>query len=181
MIGVNEKVIRNIRDKVQKEHIGRKEPVLALALSLCIPGAGQIYCGLLNEGVGHLIIAIIGYAILVVPGVGFALFSAIHARNMAIVINNIHDEFDVIEESDKRSTIKSNLFILELQKQYKLFQNEMISIDEFTSKKVEIIESLAGKKIDCDKIDFLSSLIPLKEQQILDKADIDKIKGHIGN
>jgi len=43
-------------------------PGVAAVLSLIIPGAGQIYRGKIGKGIMWLILTIIGYFILIVPG-----------------------------------------------------------------------------------------------------------------
>ncbi len=43
-------------------------PGVAAVLSLVIPGAGQMYKGQIGNGIVWLIVVVIGYAMLIVPG-----------------------------------------------------------------------------------------------------------------
>lgn len=54
-------------------------PGVAALLSLVIPGAGQMYKGNVSEGLGWLIVVLIGYVAFIVPGLilhAFCIFAA---------------------------------------------------------------------------------------------------------
>jgi TM2 domain-containing membrane protein YozV len=57
----------------------RWSPIVAFLLSLLIPGLGQLYKGQLLNGVVWFIVVIVGYALLIVPGVVLHVCCAIGA------------------------------------------------------------------------------------------------------
>lgn len=54
---------------------------IAAVLSLIIPGAGQMYKGQVGNGLLWLIFVVIGYAVLVIPGLFLHLFCIIGAAS----------------------------------------------------------------------------------------------------
>ena len=47
----------------------RKDPSLASILSFLLVGLGQIYCGKVWRGIGLALLTIIGYCLLIIPGI----------------------------------------------------------------------------------------------------------------
>lgn len=60
-----------IRDYMQPkaEKVQKWNPGIAALISIFIPGGGHMYKGRVGTGIGLLILTVIGYAILVIPGV----------------------------------------------------------------------------------------------------------------
>ena len=56
-------------------------PGVAAVLSLVIPGAGQIYKGQIFNGLFWLILVVIGYVAMVIPGVVLHIFCIIGAAS----------------------------------------------------------------------------------------------------
>jgi TM2 domain-containing membrane protein YozV len=56
-------------------------PGVAAVLSLVIPGAGQMYKGQIGRGIAFLVGAVLGYMMLVLPGLVVHLFAIIDAAN----------------------------------------------------------------------------------------------------
>lgn len=61
-------------------------PGVAAVLSLVIPGAGQMYKGEIGKGFAFLVGTVIGYLLLVVPGLIVHLIAVIEAFNSQPVI-----------------------------------------------------------------------------------------------
>jgi TM2 domain-containing membrane protein YozV len=62
-------------------------PGVAAVLSLVIPGAGQMYCGRVFEGLFWLVIVVIGYAAFILPGLVLHVICIIGALSSANSIN----------------------------------------------------------------------------------------------
>ncbi|MEX0569328.1 MAG: zinc-ribbon domain-containing protein, partial [Candidatus Njordarchaeota archaeon] len=61
----------------------RKDPILAAILSFILPGIGQIYVGATTRGVVYIILAIILYALFIIPGIIFAIYTMYDAYRLA--------------------------------------------------------------------------------------------------
>ena len=170
-----------------KSLLNRKEPWLAAILSLLIGGVGQIYCGRVARGMVFLIIDLILW-FTIFGALVWGVIAAIDAYNIAKDINYQIDlekiskhydnqiEAQGIEKSSSSVEVKIDNFIDDLKKTYKLYALQIYTEDEYKSKKDIIINSLANRKLSCSTIDFLTSLVDLKEQKILNNEDIGKIK-----
>ena len=55
---------------------------IAAVLSLVIPGAGQMYKGKVGQGIAWLFFTVLGYFMMIVPGVILHLFCIFHAASM---------------------------------------------------------------------------------------------------
>lgn len=168
----------------------RKDPRLAAFLSFLIGGGGQLYCGKVNRGILFIIIDLILW-FTIFGAIIFGIFAMIDAYNIAKDINFQIDfkekenekEIDAKNEKGKlaekkriENEISIEYFIDSLKKNHKLYSTEIYSSEEYMKKKNTLISSLASKKIKCSSEDFLASLIPLKEQEILSIDEINKIK-----
>lgn len=172
-----------------EDRLKRKEPWFAAIMSLLLPGVGQIYCGKIERGVIFIIIGILLW-FTIIGGIIMGIIAAIDAYNLAKDYNfqieqegrrKINDlEKEKLEkekvEKLKDQEISVKYFTEALKKNYKLFTAEIFSEEEYKSKKDAIINNLATKKITCSIEDFLASLITLKEQKVLSKEEINKIK-----
>lgn len=181
-------------DNISYTYYQRKEPWLAALLSFFITGAGQMYCGRIGKGVGLLICAIIGWILFVIPGLAIWIYGIADAFNMAQEINDTNDmnilkqkQKSEEEESKKqaelieneRSFLKVEDFTERLIKCYKLFQNKLITENEYLTRKKSIINELLSRKISIGHDDFLYELISLKESNILTDDDIQFIKSNL--
>ncbi|HOJ07786.1 MAG: hypothetical protein LC124_03145 [Ignavibacteriales bacterium] len=167
--------------------LNRKEPWLAAILSLFIGGVGQIYCGKIGRGIIFLIIDLILW-FTIIGALVWGIVAAVDAYNIAkdinykIDIEKVNNDYDNhlevkgSEQLQPTVEIKIDNFIDDLKKTYKLYALQIYSEDEYRSKKDVIINTLANKKLSCSSIDFLTSLVELKEQKILNVEDINKIK-----
>jgi len=170
----------------------RKTPAVAILLSFIIPGAGQIYNGEAGKGIGMIIAYIICWAAsaLVLPIfilIGLWIWGMIDANTVAKNFNSalmkrIDDEdtsSQKIAEQQaeiKATTISSNEFVTLIEKNFKLFQNKLLSDTEFESKKKEAISLLTTKKIVEAPEDFLTAVIPLIQKNALTEQEITQIK-----
>ncbi len=66
---------------VQRDSFGPGSPGVAAVLSLVIPGAGQMYKGQVFNGLAWLVVVVIGYCLLVLPGLVLHLFCIIGAAS----------------------------------------------------------------------------------------------------
>ncbi len=167
--------------------LSRKDPWLAAVLSLLIGGVGQIYCGRTARGIVFLIIDLILW-FTIFGALLWGIIAAVDAYNIAKDINykidleKISNDYDSnieikgSEKSKPAEEVTIDNFIDDLKKTHKLYALQIYSEDEYRIKKSIIINNLANKKISCSTIDFLTSLVELKEQNILDIEDINKIK-----
>jgi len=171
-------------------NLEKKEPWIAILLSVLIAGAGHIYCGQTTKGVVFIIIDIILW-FTIFGAIIFGIYAIIDSYNLAKDINfqieqeerrkanNLQKEKLEKEKAvklKKELEISADSFIEEFKKNYKLFKAEIYSEEEYKSKKDALINKLATKKISCSIEDFLASLITLKEQKILSIEEINKIK-----
>ena len=65
----------------------KKDKILAGILSWLIPGLGQVYCGQTGRGIAFFIAAVVGYFLLIIPGIVITIFAIIDAVNIADTIN----------------------------------------------------------------------------------------------
>lgn len=69
-------------EELQRQQEARKwNPGVAAVLSLVIPGAGQMYRGKIGEGIVWLIIVVLGYVFLIIPGLLLHLCCIISAAS----------------------------------------------------------------------------------------------------
>lgn len=178
-------------------YLEKKEPWIAIVLSIIIVGAGHIYAGKTTKGIIFIIIDLILYFLAAATGIGlvlaigFIIFGVIDSYNV-VKEGNFQIDQEEMRKSNESSREKSekekadklkqeqeinvNIFAEDLKKCYKLFTADIYSEDEYKSKKDALINNLATKKISCNIEDFLASLISLKEQKILSIEEINKIK-----
>jgi len=154
----------------------KKEPALAGVISFLIAGTGQMYCGEVGRGFGFLIGAIIGYILFVIPGLIVSIWAAIDAYQLAEEINKNIDQTISKAKKDEENQISSSDFVQNVKKLYLLHKNEILSEEEYLNKKNSLISDLYTKQIIENPEDFLSSIISLKDENILDKDEIQKIK-----
>jgi TM2 domain-containing membrane protein YozV len=171
-------------------YLEKKEPWIAVLLSILIAGAGHIYCGKTAKGVIFIVIDLILW-FTIFGAIIFGIFAIIDSYNLAKDINfQIEQEErrkinglqkekiekEQVAKMKQEQEISADNFIEELKKNHKLFTAEIYSEQEYRSKKDAVINNLATKKISCSIEDFLASLITLKEQKILSIEEINKIK-----
>lgn len=66
----------------------RLSPGVAAVLSLVIPGAGQMYCGRVGQGLAWLIGVVIGYMIFIAPGLVAHIICIVQAASTATEVND---------------------------------------------------------------------------------------------
>ena len=183
MMYIDDKTIRQLREHVEKKQIEKKDPYVALALSLIIPGAGQIYLGFYGLGFLIIVFACVGYALFILPGGILAVFSGIGAMNYAKTINQILAEkeeqttkSEVENQKQRERTISTATFVEHISKIHKLYKNEIISEREFLDKKTSYISDLRNSYIAENYEDFLLGIASLKESGAITKEEVEQIK-----
>lgn len=172
----------------------RKSPGLAAALSVLLPGIGQIYLGQAGLGIGYILAAIVGYSLFVLPGIIVLVVSAIHAYKTAQRKNRNRNseahrrseaekiarkkQAEVNELKKQKNTINSESFIERVEKLSKLHTHDVLDHEEYKERKKQAISELGRKKIDADPEDFLFELKDLKGH-VLDGEDFQAIKQRI--
>ena len=76
----------------------------------------------------------------------------------------------------RQNTIEANDFVIQIEKSFALFENNLYDADEFSEKKRSVISSLWSKKPRESAEDFLSALIPLIRRNALTQEEIVSIK-----
>ena len=76
----------------------------------------------------------------------------------------------------QQSTIGAADFVIQIEKNFTLFENNLFDADEFAEKKRFVISSLWTKRPRESAEDFLSALIPLIKRKALTQEDIVSIK-----
>jgi len=172
----------------------RVEPWISVLLSFIVPGAGQMYSGRIGRGIGLLLGTIIGSFFLVLPGIAVYIYNLVDAFNVAQENNEEIDRIielrdrELEKEKEKKieeikqkqkSEIRIDDFKNSIVKNKKLFDNDLISKEEYFARKSTITNTLLTKKIVGDPEDFLFELISLKTSGILTDEEIKKIKTYL--
>jgi len=77
--------------------------------------------------------------------------------------------------------IKSEQFILELSKYFKLKENQLIESEEFENKKNDLLDQIKLNGVIESKEEFLYKILELKEKNILNTEDIIRVKQLLTN
>lgn len=173
----------------------RKTPAVALLLSLIISGAGQIYNGEVNKGIGMIVAYILcvagsGLVFPLVILVALWIWGMIDANTVAKEFNEnlkkrldneVHSlqEAEVQQERIKATIITSQEFVTQIDKYVRLFQSSLLSEPEFEAKKKEMIMTLTAKKLSEAPEDFLTAIIPLIQKKIFTEPEITQIKAAV--
>ncbi len=83
------------------------------------------------------------------------------------------------QENEKVRQITSSDFILSVESLRKLHEKKILSNLEYKTKKTKLINSLSNKILVEGKDDFLAGIIPLMDENILDKNDLLAVKTKI--
>ena len=175
------------RQKIRDSGYIKKDVTLAVVLNLLLPGAGFWYFGIWGAGFLMLAIGIVLYCILVLPGIGFAVFLAISTYKYTNEYNLIVDEEREKAELEKREneavkkeetlrTLNIDAAIETLLKKHKFMKNGILTENEFVNCKTSFLEDFKYKKIVDDTDDILEKMIKLKELSILNQEDLMAIK-----
>lgn len=169
----------------------RKKPWIAVVLSIIIAGLGHIYCGQIKKGVILIIIDLI--LIYTIVGVFLlGLYAIVDSYNVAkdinIQIENDHEFYKNTKKiipddvtQNKYNKIDVENFAKRLKKNFQLYKAGIFTENEFNTKKNYLINSLVNSNPEFDEIQFLESLIDLKNDEIITQNDITKIKKLIKN
>jgi TM2 domain-containing membrane protein YozV len=166
-----------------------KSPGTAVLLSLFITGAGQIYNGEAGKGILLMILQIICVALTptlyfpAIPVLILWIYSSVNAQNVAIKINEEAHQREVAPILEARRTAEAEKTMLRadvvadaLVKAHRLFQHQMLSSQEFTSRKEAIIQDLKGEKLANSAEDFLLAMIPLVDSGVLTQPELAQAK-----
>lgn len=174
---------------------------ITFLLNFFFSGAGHIYVGgkYMNTGIVYLVIncfmvvltAVTGFfAILWIP---FWIFVMVNGFTITKEYNadiekeneNFYKQEDEKKEQEKshaeneKKKVKCSDFIENMEKTYKLYKNELLSEEEFISRKEKLITQINLNKIAEQPEDFLTSIISLKEKNILTQEELQKVKKYI--
>ena len=169
-----------------------KNPVLALVLSLVLPGAGQIYNGETGKGVAMIVGSVVCLAAsaLVLPifiVLGLWIWGMIDANARANELNASAERIasdevssrtrkDLEQKDLERRQIQPSYFVSQMEKFAKLRDANMLTDEEFTSRKAALIAELQSKDIVAEAEDFLAALIPLVQRKTISETELLKIK-----
>ncbi|HII3146284.1 TPA: SHOCT domain-containing protein [Citrobacter braakii] len=153
----------------QQNSLQYKQPILAALLSFLICGVGQIYNGEVLKGIGLFVVAcifgVIFFPLALIP----AILGCIEAYTTA---NKINERLD----KEKSEYIDSTTFIDNLKKLNALLTSDIITQDEFDSKKKEMITDISMKKLKEDPLEFLAKIAPLKKNGVLTDEEVIALK-----
>jgi len=178
-----------------------KNEGVTFLLNFFFSGAGHIYVGgdFMNKGIIYLVIncfmvvltAATGFfAIFWIPFWIFVMvngFTATKEYNHQIEQDNEayyrNEDEKNLEETKKieieNKKVKCLDFIDNMEKIFKLFKNELLTDEEFKSRKTRYITEINLNKIVEKPEDFLNSIIPLKENGIITLEELKQIKSYI--
>lgn len=153
-----------------------KDPAIAAILSFLISGLGQIYNGDITKGILIFIVQILQIVLGSVIYITYVTFFIVWIWAIYDAYGGAKKINQRIDEEEETNTIKVDKFIETLRKNYELFKHGILSEEEFNKRKHITISRLRTKKTDKIFEDFLYSIIPLKEEQILTDEDFKIIK-----
>ena len=172
-----------------------RNPVLAVVLSLILPGAGQIYNGETGKGIAMIVGSIVCLAAsaLVFPFlilIGIWIWGMIDANTRANEINaataksaadaaSERNRRDAEQEEVKRKQIQPSYFVSQVEKFSKLKDASMLTEEEFITRKASLIAELQSKELAGEAEDFLTALIPLVQRKAITEPELQKIKSTV--
>ena len=149
-----------------------KDPSLAAILSFIISGSGQIYNGDILKGIMLFISACILGVFFLPLALIPAIYGCFDAHSSATKINAAI----VKSERGDEEYINSSKFIDKLKKLSSLLKSGIITQEEFSNRKNEMIAEVLSKKLKEDPLEFLELLVPLKQNGVLSDEDISSLK-----
>ena len=169
----------------------RKTPAVAILLSFIVSGTGQIYNGEVSKGIAMIVAYIFCWAAsaLVLPIfilIALWIWGMVDANAKAKEFNEALkirlDSEDLsrrVAAEQQAIIITAQEFVTQVEKCFKLFQNGLLSADEFEAKKKEAITLLTVKKLRETPEDFLTAIIPLIQKIALTEHEITQIKAAV--
>jgi len=171
----------------------KKEEGITILLNFLFSGLGHIYLGgkYFQKGLMYLIINFVLAVLSIATGffillwIPFWILVMIDGSKLTKEYNSsIIKEFESVHEVQSQAEtdkikIKSMDFVRTMEKTHKLFENELLTREEFQSRKEKLINELYINKIYEQPEDFLTSIISLKEKNILTQEELQKIKAYI--
>jgi len=178
-----------------------KNEWITFGLNFLFPGAGFLYLGekSKNEGITFIVLNIIGIILSAVTGlfaiiwIGWSIFVLIYGfdatKKYNTMINkenwenfykaNEQEKLEQVKIDEDLKKIRCEDFIENMEKTFKLFKNELLTEDEFISRKEKLILQIQLNKINEKPEDFLAAIISLKEKEILTMDELKRIKEYI--
>lgn len=179
-----------------------KNEGITFLLNFIWSGAGHIYVGgqnNTNSGITAIIVNLVFMILTALTGF-FAIFwlpfwiyilvngFKITKEYNALVLkenelyfkkeNEISEQVNAQAETEKKK-IRCIDFIENMEKSFKLYKNELLSEEEFISRKEKLITQINLNKIAEQPEDFLTSIISLKDKNILTQEELKKIKEYV--
>lgn len=97
-----------------------------------------------------------------------------------IIRNNYGDNVQQFSEIKNGISMNKQFFLEKISKYHRLFDAQMLTEEEFSKNKSELIKKLEDSKQVINTEDLLISLISFKQKNILSKNEIELIKKIIG-
>jgi hypothetical protein len=159
----------------------KKSNGVAALLSLIIPGAGQMYKDKVGQGLLWLFCVVIGYGMLVLPGLILHLFCILSAASddQSKTEEGKSKVLDAEEykRRDEEYAKKSSVDVaIELKKVFDLKSRDLITEDEFVSSKAKLINTFCEMSSKPNKNDFLLTLVPLIDSGAISKDEVQQLK-----
>lgn len=187
----------NLQQVKQEKNVG-----ITFLLNFIWSGAGHIYVGgqnNTNNGITAIIVNLVFMILTALTGF-FAIFwlpfwiyilvngfkitkeyNALVLKENEVYLkkeNEINEQVKAQEETERKK-IRCIDFIENMEKTFKLYKNELLSEEEFNSRKEKLITQINLNKIAEQPEDFLTSIISLKDKKILNQEELKKIKEYI--
>lgn len=163
----------------------KKEFWIAFLINFFFPGGGHIYAGKTEKGAWLLVISFI-CAILtplvyitIVASIVIWIYTLVTSQSVVDEYNKGIIEIEKKSVEEEKTHIHIQEFIEGLNNTNQLFSSEIISEQEFNSRKNSIISQLSYKKLVEDPDKLLLSLVPLKQSGVLSEEEIKEIKKYI--
>lgn len=163
---------------------------IAVLLSFFFTGAGQVYADAIERGIVQLVIYFVltvlswitggVFFIILLPYWVWGMFDAnmqVDAFNSRIRNRSAEVKRKMQEDvKDRGQFIYSADFVSQLEKLAKLHDVNILSDDEYASRKKDLIVTLVEKRLKDQAEDFLAALVPSIKIGRLTETEIDQIK-----
>ena len=120
------------------------------------------------------------FLIPIIVGVGAAVGAAVGvAKSVKEFANRSKAEQEKAQaeqENIRKETTDTSEFVEQIEKLAKLHSANFLSVDEYSSQKKDLIQSLLDKKPQDNPIDFFAALVPSVERGYLTEEEISQIK-----
>lgn len=159
----------------------KKELWIALLLNFLIPGAGHIYAGKQSPGIPLLIASVVcvvlsGLILPLLPLLGIWIYALATTREVIEEYNRQLEADEAKATADAANQITPEAFGRQLSKAHQLFTAGIINAAELSAKKSLYIQDLQSKTLKGEVDDFLLTIAPMKQANVLSDEEIASIK-----